>query len=338
MARCVRAAAIAVALAVAGCGTAAPPRAPTTAAAPAPLPPHQVRPTVAGGAGHAAGYLVTQRAGLELYSVKTRAGRFRLVTRRTGRPPRAAGVPDSRDPFPVDLGTDVRGQTIAVYTRCAQPGCRLFAFDPATGHESWLAIRLAPTTAVPVATVDRGTITYALVHGHRSEIASAPLDGSHPPRTVLRTHAVVTAIDAGQHGLAYVAVQPELGAAHSHNILYLRPGIQQPARRIDEVGYGEEGGADIVSVSFSGSDHLLWGISGQGSDTNNYGLVRRLDLRTGQRTTLTVPGGGLISAAPDSANPSAPILLAYEQATNNDGMIPDESDQTLRHFPTSDFG
>jgi hypothetical protein len=259
------------------------------------------------------------------------------MTRRPGRPPRAAGVPDSRDPFRVDLGTSARGETVAVYTRCAQLGCRIFAFDPVTRHESRPTIRLAPNTAVPIATIDDGTITYALVHGHRSEIASAPLDGSRPPHLILRIHAVVTAIDDGPPGLAFVAVQRSVGAAHSHNILYLRRG-RRPSRHIDEVGYGEEGGADILSVSFSGNDHLLWGISGQDSDTNNYGLVRRLDLRTGRRTTLTVPGGGLISATPDSANPSAPILVAYEQATDNDGMTADDDDQTLRHFRIADFG
>jgi hypothetical protein len=70
---------------------------------------------------------------------------------------------------------------------------------------------------------------------------------------------------------------------------------------------------------------------------DNYGEVHRLDLRTGRRTMLLVPNGGLISAAPDSARAGGATLVAFQNKADNDGFGPDADDETLRRYQASDF-
>ena len=298
-----------------------------------PAPARTAAAPVGADRGRAHGYAVTQRDGLMLYSAKTREGRYRLIARRGTGPARAAGPVDSQ-PFQVDLGTDAAGRDVAVYPRCEPGPCRLVVFDPATGRERTAAT--APRGRIRTAAIDRGIITYALdVAGHRARIVAVPADGSGLARTVLTTHAVVTALDTSSRGLTYVGVQPDVGAAHSSNTLYLRR-RGRPSRVLARTGYGEEGGADIVSVSFSGRD-LVWGVSGEDPNVYNYGEVHRLDLRTGRHTMLAVPNGGLISAAPDAARAGGATLIAFQNKADNDGFAPDEDDETLRRYAARDY-
>jgi hypothetical protein len=300
-----------------------PPATTTTAAAPAPSPPKTVP---ARGStpprGRAEGYALAQYRGLVLSSRRVH-GRFRLVARRGSGRPRAVGVPDLVAPFVVALGADAAGRTVAVYPRRD----RLVALDPATGVERTV---LRTETVARAVAVDRGTITYVLVDGHRSTIRVATLDGPSKPYILVRVHHVVTSVAASRYGVAYVAfVQTESSGAHSQNHLMLH------GRVMAVTGYGEEGGADITSVAFSGPD-LMWSISGA-ADGPTYGSVERLNLRTGKRRSLSTPGGGVFSAAPDGADPNAPTAVAYEPVAGQE-YEPDPDHQVVRRFPPAAFG
>jgi hypothetical protein len=299
-------------------GETAPPQT-QTVGPPATVPARGVAPL----RGHAAGYVLAQRDGLMLYSRRVAPNRFRLVARRGSGPAQGVGVPDQRDPFAVDLGTDAAGRNAAVYPR----GHRLVVLDPATGRER-TALR-TPAVARAVA-IDGGIITYALIHRHRSAIRAVPADGSAPPRVVKRVHGVVTALDTSPHGMAYVNVTPAPGVAHSRNRLVFRD------RTVDLTGYGEEGGSDIVSLSFSGDD-LVYGITGD-DGTTPWASVERRDLRTGRHTSLTLSGGELFSAAPDAARADGRTLVAVEPVATGDGFSADPDREVLRRFPASAYG
>jgi hypothetical protein len=315
------------ALALSACGRderAAPsaPATTTTAAtppAPAPAPSHRAaRPR-----GRAEGYALAQHRGLVLASRRVHGGRFRLVVRRGSGSPRAVGVPDQDEPFVVAMGADAAGRTVAVYPRAD----RLVALDLATGIERTV---LRTETVARALAIDRGTVIYVLIYGHRSTIRQAPLDGSRPPWTRKRVHGVITSLAASPHGIAYVVfVQTEPSGAHSRNHLIFRD------RVIATTGYGEEGGADITSVAFSGPD-LMWSMSGS-SDGPTYGSVERLNLRTGTRRTLSTPGGGVFAAAPDGGDPTAPTAVAYEPTASQE-YEPDPRHQVVRRFPPAAFG
>jgi len=272
----------------------------------------------------AAGYHLTQRDGVMLYNRRLRADRYRLVARRGAGRAHDVGVPDQAQPFLPDLGADARGRTIAVYPR----GLRLVVLDLATGAERTAAT--TPTVARAIA-IDRGRIAYATIGAHASTIWSVPADSSAAPRRAIVVGGTVVALDRGPHGLAYVVEDDHMGDdAHTRRSITFR------ARTIAVAGWGEEGGADIVSVGFAGID-LVWGISGRRPDVSNYGTVERLNLRTGHRWTLSVPGGGLIAAAPDSARATAPTLLAFEPGTPEPGYGPDPDHAVLRRFPATAF-
>jgi hypothetical protein len=322
---------LATVVALSACGDAsAPPPRPAAAPAPAPAPTPHHASTI--DHGRPVGYALAVRDGLQLYSVKTRGGRYRLVRRRGSGPARPAGVATNRDPFLVDLGTDAAGRTLAVYQRCVPGPCRLLTYDPATGREAVAAT--APPGRISAVALDRGTITYAMVEGHRSKILSVPLGGG-PTRTVLAARGEITALDTSRHGLAYVRVTPYLGAGGSDNHLVLRR-PDGSERRVATTGYGMENGADIAAVGFTGHD-LVWGVTGS-HGTDNYGAVQRLDLRTRHRTAIrTMPPGGLIAVAADSARPDGTVLLAYQAETDNDGFAPDADDETLHRYGPRSF-
>ena len=272
--------------------------------------------------GGAEGYALAQYRDLVLSSRRVHGG-YRLMARQGSGDAHAVGVPDEQEPFVVALGADAAGRTVAVYPRAD----RLVALDPATGVERTV---LRTATVARAVAVDRGAITYALVDGHRSTIRVAALDGSSKPYILVRVPHVVTALAASHYGVAYVAfIQTEPTGAHSQNHLTLH------GRVIAVTGYGEEGGADITSVAFSGPD-LYWSISGS-DDGPTYGSVERLNLRTGRRRSLSTPGGGVFSAAPDGADPNAPTAVAYEPVAGQD-YEPDPRHQVVRRFPPAAFG
>jgi hypothetical protein len=275
--------------------------------------------------GHAAGYHLTQYRGTMLYSLRVGRERFRLVARRGSGDAHGVGVAVQDVPFLVDLGTDAAGRLAAVYPRRR----RLVVLDLATSAERVVARTPAPVGAVAI---HHGRVTYATTarRGHRSTILSVAADGTGRPRAIRAVHGVVTALDTSRHGLAYVAVWPEPGAAHSQNRLVFR------GRNVARTAYGEEGGADIVALSFAGAD-LVWGISGEDSSVTSFGTVERVDLRDGHRRTLPVPGGGLVDATPDAARPGGPALIAFERDGGEPGFSPDPDEATLRRFPARAF-
>jgi hypothetical protein len=283
-----------------------------TMAAPAAALPH----------GRAEGYHLTQYRGTMLYSLRVGEDRYRLVARRGSGHAHGVGVAEQAEPFVVDLGTDAAGRLAAVYPR----GLQVVVRDLATGAERVVA---APPTVARAVAIHHGRVTYATRKGHRSTISTVPADGSARPRPIRRLHGAVTALDTSRHGLAYVAVTPAPGEAHSQNRLVFR------RRTVATTAYGEEGGADIVALSFSGAD-LVWGISGEDQDMSNFGSVERLDLRDGHRTTLPVTGG-LIDATPDAARPAGPTLIAFEHDGGEPGFSPDPDDATLRRYPARVF-
>lgn len=272
---------------------------------------------------HPEGYHLAQHDGLMAYILRVRADDYRLVLRRGSGHAHGAGVPCQAQPFVVDLGTDAGGRAVAVYPR----GLRVVVLDLATRAERTVA-RTA-TVARGIA-VNHGSVTYATVHDGTSTIRRVPADGSARPRLVRRVDGYVTALDTSRHGLAYVALAPTPGAAHSTNELLFR------GRRIALTGYGEEGGADIVSVSFSGVA-LVWAVSGSDGSMANHGSVERLNLRSGRRTTLKVPHGGLIAAAPDAAHALGPTLIAFEPGTPEPGFGPASDREVLRRYPWAAF-
>ncbi len=74
------------------------------------------------------------------------AQRYRLVLRRGGRHMQAK-IAGSRKPFDVSLGTDRRGRTVALYTRCrraGERGCDVYRYDLATRTEERIDAVSAP--------------------------------------------------------------------------------------------------------------------------------------------------------------------------------------------------
>lgn len=257
------------------------------------------------------GYDVSKRAGWQVWSVRGGDGAFRLRLRRgTGRSWLSAVRPNG-DPFAVDLGTDAAGRTVAVYARCAGGRCRVAALDPRTAHAWFLPIPPFPAgDRTPQVSLHRGVVTYAFTVGAWSTIKRVRADGSRPPRIVLEKSGVVTHLDTGPRGLAYVVVEPEPDVAHASASVLLRRLGARRSRRVGGAAYGEEGGTEVVSLAFSGR-RLVWGLTGSDANLVTFGQIAWHDLRTGRSGDRRAPGGWLFSAAPDETNPVAPMLLAY---------------------------
>jgi len=275
------------------------------------------------------GYDVSQRAGWRVWTARSGDGTYRLRLRHgTGRAWTSAVRP-SGEPFAVDLGTDAAGHTEVVYPRCEGDGpCRLAVLDPVTARARFLPLAPVASDRAPRVSIHAGVVTYAVRRAPWSTVVRVPADGSRAPAILLERRGVITDLDTGPHGLAYVVSEPRPGVAHETTTVHWRPSPHRRARRVTAFGWGEEGGAGVVSVAFSGR-RLVWGVAGSAPDLIGFGRIGWRDLRTGRHGDRPVPGGWLFSAAPDEARPDAAALLAIDPAPVDNGDSGDDDRQLL---------
>jgi hypothetical protein len=318
-----------------GCGAQPPPRARQPTPAANTVPPTKPAPKITHivPAGHD-GFRITQRGGLALFSRRNGYGGYRLVMQRRGQRVRRLPVRPPAAPLVVDLGTDATGRTVAVFRRCHRGRCTLHRFDPATNREALIPLPLRSRGDGRAPSVHAGRVTFARSGRGPTTIVSAPLDGSSPPVIVERVNGIVRSTDTGDRGLAYAAAPPRDGVHETAADVFFR-GRDGRTRVIAHGWSGEEGGTENLTPTFAGR-HLVWGVSG--SDTNNTyrSHLARVDLVTGRRSELDLPGGALFACAADDAAPNESILVAYDSG-GPEGYDPDPARQVLRRVSAGRF-
>lgn len=324
-----------IAVIVVGCGSGAGasprPGVGTERATSTPPSASQTRAPTPPGRRSTRGYAVSVYAGTEIFNERRSRGRYRLVVRRRADPDHVRVVRRGPTAVLADLGSDSRGHVVAVFARCRR-SCSIVAYDTETQRTRVLPIAVPPGDRVRRVSLDRGTVTFIAVRpGPQSVVRQARADGSRRPTTLLVCKGSATALDTSREGVAFVIATPRSHVPHRRTTLYLRRRGQRGAHRVESVGFGEEGGSEIVSVSAGTA--LTWAVAGADENLNSYGELRRLDLRSGRRTDLFVAGSGIVSASADPMNTDGPILVARDPVPNSNADGPTLARQTLAEIP-----
>jgi len=280
------------------------------------------------------GFAVTQRGGLALFSRRTRDGRYRLVMQRGDRRRRATSVRTASRPFAVDLGTDAGGRPVAVFRQCVRARCRLYRFDPATDRARPIPIRLRPHGDGRAPSVHRGVVTFARSGRAPTDIVAAPLDGSARPVVVDRVDRIVRSIDTSDRGVVYAAAAPSDGLHYSAGEVFFR-GHDGQTRLIARGGSGEEFTTDNLTPTFAGRS-LVWGVTNTATGNELIAHLARLNLVTGRRGLLNLPGGALFASAADDARPDGGVLVDYDTG-GPEGFDPDPARQVVRRVSVRRF-
>ena len=280
------------------------------------------------------GFAVTQRGGLALFSRRTRNGRYRLVMQRGEHRRRVTSVRTAARPFAVDLGTDAGGRPVAVFRRCVRARCRLYRFDPATNRARPIPVRLRPRDDGRAPSVYRGVVTFARSGRAPTDIVTAPLDGSARPVVVDRVDGVVRSIDTSNRGVAYAAAPPSDGVHYSAGDVFFR-GHNGQTRLIARGGSGEELTTDNLTPTFAGRS-LVWGVTDTTTGNERTAHLARLNLVTGRRGMLDLPGGALFASAADDAMPDGGVLVDYDTG-GPEGFDSDFARQVVRRVSVRHF-
>jgi DNA-binding beta-propeller fold protein YncE len=241
-------------------------------------------------------------------------GRYFLVTRAAGVSVRAPVPPRAR-PFDADVGPDVRGRPVVLYSRCAgdpggpATGCGVRELDPATGAERRALIGVtAPVELRPSRWRRRVAVSRRDGHGLRrpylcTEAATVTRCEARPagPRgdRPLEPATGPFGIDLGPRTLA-VAWLSDDGGLRRRAILVddLRvPMRRARARSVAQATAGIEEGA-VFSPSVSGSS-VYYGRGNASCFDAGRAAFGRFDLRRGR--TQEVRGFKVVGVARDGA-------------------------------------
>lgn len=263
--------------------------------------------------GSGEGYDVAMYDGLEAWSRRYRGG-WRLVLRRPGQPPRLAPVPPAAHPFVVDVGTDGRGRTVVVFSRCSRrSGCAIYALDPAQNTERALTEFSRRGMSVLQPALDGGRLVYVRVDRRGAQIVLGRLGVASPGRTLARlpeaTADTVTGLDLQGGRIAYT-LEFFVESGDISTELWLGR-LGEAPRRIG-VGYdGEENAPRVLSPSFAGR-HLYVAFANRTPYAERpIGVLVRRDLISGARSAVRTRGRAIAVAA-DAARPQAPVLYAED--------------------------
>jgi hypothetical protein len=240
------------------------------------------------------GHQVARHLGTTMWSERGNDGRYHL-TSREGR----VRVDPLARPFDVDLGTDARGRSVAVYSRCREGrrACRIHLYDIAAGRETTLYPGHRPA-------IRQGIIAFARLRADGRDAIfirrMGPKGRARRIHVLPRSLPATTGLDLGAGGLAF-------SAAGDGTRMYLRA----PGGRVRVLAYGTfAGGRREVhaSPSFAGR-FLHWAFSDRHPTARANGYAIRRDVRA-RRTVAARTAGYLESLAADAARPGNPLMLA----------------------------
>jgi hypothetical protein len=282
------------------------------------------------------GGALAARDGVLVFSTKDAAGYHLTIHDRTGT--RALPVPPSKLPFDVSLGTDARGRTLAVYSRCrigergwpsvaVVPGsCDLYAFDLNTNRERAITEvnRRGVSEAAP--SLDHGVLVFGRNFALRAKPQLPML--SYRTRVLMhrlgtrRERTLMTLPGANEPGYTYSRDVDLRSSAISGPRVAL--GVFEPAEygtamylndrgvrfeRLAHGGFGEDNERRHGSPAFAGR-YLYWSYSNTSTFTHPpNGWVLRRDLRSGRTVTAEAPGY-VEAVAADPLRPGAPLTVS----------------------------
>jgi len=207
-------------------------------------------------------------------------GRFRLVQAIDGATPTVVAVAEREGPFDVDLGTNRRGSTYAVYSRDGD----LFRLEPRSGTETKLTGLSSPRLAERNPTIQRGEIAFLRFDGSTNQLRIGNTSSASNATRLLKTDRVGTgrvlvSAELGMEQIAYV--ESFIGDFEGHNY---RLRVRNLTTGRDRVVYRTNGGglndANITKPSFTDDlRSFVWARTNNGSETGN--RIVRYMLRTG---------------------------------------------------------
>jgi hypothetical protein len=245
---------------------------------------------------------------------------------RTGETVTAANVASRRVPFDVDLGPDVHGRTVAVYSRCAtEPtpmttagaiaypsrarGCRIYLYDPAAGTERRLASGYLPAIwkgTIVLARGDRDAALYALASGRtRSLDDGGRMFCRTGNRQCQRAGAVrYTGVDFAGSRVAVARELDGLGEFPATQMVLTGPG------RRPLVVEARVNGLSFRAMRFPtlGAGRLYYAEACAGSPASCLQLFRRYSIATG--TLASAPSPSLYLTGFSQSGPDAHYVQA----------------------------
>jgi len=248
------------------------------------------------------------------------ASDWRLVVLRNGIT-QVLPIAPSPVPFDVDLGEDSRGRLVAAYSRCSKPaavklppGCRLFAFDFATGSERALAVANAPGASQFLPAISNGSVAFVRVAtgrpvgpGNPQRIYIQRLAGGKP--VLMRggmqnahTPGSVTGLDLNIGLLAFTWHGTD-GDVYPNGTSELRVdgiggGIVPPQTLVSIQGQSEISSTEVLGPTLLG-DTVAYAVSSAGDETFAEFRTFGLPGAGAHRATAVAPEG-LQSVASDA--------------------------------------
>lgn len=183
-----------------------------------------------------------------------KTGKYQLVQSLDGGAPTLVAVPQRKGAFDVDLGSNLRGATYAVYTR----GGDIYRLDPRTAVETKLTQLSSPVLAERNPTIEDGQIAFLRRDGGMDQLRIGQTNSRGIGSRLLLKRDAIQSIELGSKHVAYVDRIRTLAPSTRHRVHIL--GI---ASRKDRVVYqAGSGGAShsVVSKPSFDSDEsgFLW--------------------------------------------------------------------------------
>ena len=266
------------------------------------------------------------------------AGNYQLmIAQPGGRPPAAAPIAPSAEPFDVDLGGNRSGSATAVYTRCATPpskpggrdtnpprgtGCDLYRLVLETGAEEHLTKLSAPDADESQPTIWAGDIAFIRREHGKDVLRIGNTTRTGTPTNVLARGESRTAIARPQLAHSRIAYVVQKGSSQSVHVRTIRTG------GVRNVYTARSGGANFAAVTRPSwnlqSSLLYWARTNIGSNAGNrfvrwsattgrlaYALgdsraiaTSWVDTATGMLVADGFPGGGCLGNINDTPDKS----------------------------------
>jgi hypothetical protein len=191
---------------------------------------------------------VAAYGGWEAWSAFDEAsGSYALTLRDPQGAVKAAPLAPSDQPWDVSLGSDARGDVVAVYRSCGEAGCDVRRLNVATGRDQALRSVSSPSYDEATPAIWRSTVVFTRRVGRCDVPYVKDLSSSKPSRRLLKSKCLTT--PAGQAAIRasrIVISSMDLSHSDSHGAGRKTSELRQYSTRasgsevIDQVTFGEE--------------------------------------------------------------------------------------------------
>ena len=232
----------------------------------------------------------------------------------------------SPQPFDVDLGTDAKGNVVAVYARCT-PTCRIAMLDLVTGVERPVAGVHASGYSETAPTIRDGVLGFQRRPAKRAsggEYRLITLGPGHRSRIVkrLRADQNVTGADLSARGLA---IATDTAQVEGRTVSVQVKPTGRPFRTLQAISSGALSRVEVTPPQWQGND-LYWGYARRVDQPSRLLIRARITNAGTSFVTATAPnplgGRGVITGvALDAMATDPPLWILVERAEEEHAVM-----------------